>query len=330
MLSRRFRTDTDIRKQQINTLKIFNDNVVELVEGEEYEIAFNSGGNQLCLKVYLGKDFPKEKPTLKVVPAVVHPWVDASGEVTSAPGLLNFTIHSDLGRVVQAVTREFQRTPPPLSLNHSNNVVSPILGIIMKKRASPINYQSFSNMRSFSPPHMTQSNFVHQSTLFPELSQLSLEELQLLNENIDRQDEFISEIPQIKEQNKAVDDLIGQVEELADANMSKKAKLDELRSGIDSRVESITKLAFENERLHVIYQNISDKYSPRNIQEQIRLAAIKADLDSERVAESFLSGEVDIDKFITDFIKTKTLSQARKTKEEKLSHQLDELERAGF
>lgn len=66
--------------------------VAERTEGEEYEILFTSGSNNLCLKVFLSTDFPKEKPTLKVVPAVMHPWINADGEVTSAPGLLNVRI----------------------------------------------------------------------------------------------------------------------------------------------------------------------------------------------------------------------------------------------
>lgn len=72
-------------------------------------------------------------------------------------------------------------------------------------------------MKSFSPPpHMSQSSFVHQPAItFPELANLSLDELQLLNENIDVQDEFVNDLPQIKEQNKLLDDLILQVEELA-------------------------------------------------------------------------------------------------------------------
>lgn len=134
---------------------------------------------------------------------------------------------------------------------------------------------------------MSQSSFVHQTAVtFPELANLSLEELQLLNTNIDVQDEFVNDLPQIKEQNKQLDDLILQVEELAgdffnffrvnnsfvylciffsEANVSKQDKLEELRNNIDSRIEFVTKLAFENERLHGIYQNFSDKFSPRNI-----------------------------------------------------------------
>lgn len=66
------------------------------------------------------------------------------------------------------------------------------------------------------------------------------------------------------------------------------------------------------------------------LQDQLKLAAQKADQESETVAESFLNGETDVDKFISDFIKIKTVCQTRKTKEEKLGQQLDRLEQAGF
>ncbi|KAG5883154.1 hypothetical protein JTB14_033405 [Gonioctena quinquepunctata] len=330
MLPRLFKSNADIRKHQINTLKIFNDNVTEINEGEEYEVSFSSGGNTLCLKITLSKEFPKEKPLLKIVPTIVHHWITSDGEIKSAPGLLNFTVHSDLGRVVQAIIREFQRTPPPLVSDHTGNGVSTAIPINGEIRASPISYQ-FSHIKSFSPPsHMPQTSTFHQNIALQELTGMSLEELHFLNDNSDRQDEFIQELSLIKEQNKTLDDLILQVEELAELNLSKEDKLGELKKDIDSSIEEVTKLAFENERLHVIYQNLSDKYTPRNIKEQLRLAAEKGDKDSEKIAESFLSGEIDVDKFVTDFIKIKTLSQTRKTKEEKLGQQLDRLERAGF
>lgn len=67
----------------------FELSVVEIVEGEEYDIHFNSGGNKLCLKISLGQEFPKEKPLLKIVPTVIHHWITGDGDVKSAPGLLN-------------------------------------------------------------------------------------------------------------------------------------------------------------------------------------------------------------------------------------------------
>lgn len=112
MLNRVLKNDAELKKHQINTLKIFNDkydngvfvfyisilcicyfSVTEVNEGEEYEVSFESGGNILVLKVYLSSDFPQDKPTLKIVPPVVHAWINADGEVISAPGLLNVRLN---------------------------------------------------------------------------------------------------------------------------------------------------------------------------------------------------------------------------------------------
>lgn len=62
---------------------------MEIIEGNEYEVGFQSGANNLVLKVILSPEFPTDKPILKIMPNVVHPWISSDGEVTSAPGLLN-------------------------------------------------------------------------------------------------------------------------------------------------------------------------------------------------------------------------------------------------
>jgi hypothetical protein len=68
---------------------VFLFSVTEVKENCEYRVDFTSGGNQLSLLVILGPDFPLEKPVLKILPIVQHPWVSENGEVTGAPGLLN-------------------------------------------------------------------------------------------------------------------------------------------------------------------------------------------------------------------------------------------------
>lgn len=213
-------------------------------------------------------------------------------------------------------------------------------------------------------PNLTISNQINsvnlvQSVAFPKLNTLTLEELQELNESEILQEEFIEELPQIKEMNKTVDDLISQVEELAESNLSKQEKLEELKKGVDDRLEEVTKLAFETERLNLTYQTLSANYSPRNIkvlfydkstnnmnhtfyvvinksrfflffQALLTSAAQEAETNSEKVAQSFLNGEMDVDKFVNIYLQVRTLSQTRKTKEEKLTQQLHYLERAGF
>lgn len=60
------------------------------------------------------------------------------------------------------------------------------------------------------------------------------------------------------------------------------------------------------------------------------MAAVAAEKDSEKIADSFLNGDIDVDKFLSRYLKTRTLCQTRKTKEERFSQQLNNLEKAGF
>lgn len=65
-------------------------------------------------------------------------------------------------------------------------------------------------------------------------------------------------------------------------------------------------------------------------QEKLRVAAEEAESESEKIAENFLSGNLDVDNFLQLYLKKRTLCQTRKTKEEKFSQQLNSLAKAGF
>ncbi|XP_045470809.1 vacuolar protein sorting-associated protein 37A isoform X1 [Harmonia axyridis] len=334
MLPRIHRSEAELRKQQINTLKIFNANVTELTEGIEYQIDFHAGDNDFKLIVSLGNEFPNDKPLLKIIPIVVHPWVNHEGDITTAPGLLNFTLHSDLGRVVQAVIREFERNPPPITSEHGGNTVtSPSTSVKESEITSPGYLMNFPTSSNFSPPSQmiaSSSMSLLQGNYFPELNKLTIKELKSLNESIDKQEDFILELTQPKEQNRLIDELILHVEDLADSNLSKQEQLEMLRKGIEYRIEEATDQTFKTEKLHNDYKNLCEKFSPKNIQEHLRLASRKADEDSEQLAEQFLNGEMDVDRFLSLYIRNRTKYQTRKIKEEKLSQQIDSLEKAGF
>lgn len=125
MLPRQYYNEQDVRKRQIDTLKIFNDNVVELQVNAEYKIDFSINGKNFCLNVILSPEFPNEKPVILINPCICHPWVaENSNHVVGAPGLIQFTVHSDLGRVVHAIIREFQRSVAVSSDDDKSNQVS--------------------------------------------------------------------------------------------------------------------------------------------------------------------------------------------------------------
>lgn len=75
MLSHGYYTDEDARKRQIDTLKIFNDNVTEITENSEYRLDFAANGKNMSLNVILSPEFPNEKPCIFVNPVIPHPWL---------------------------------------------------------------------------------------------------------------------------------------------------------------------------------------------------------------------------------------------------------------
>lgn len=82
-------------------------------------------------------------------------------------------------------------------------------------RSSPVIYQNLPSVSSFSPPLYVPQPRHFQSVAFPELQDLSLDELKFLNEDSDRLDEFLDNLPMFKEQNKTMDHLFCSIEELA-------------------------------------------------------------------------------------------------------------------
>lgn len=321
MLSRIFRDSENTavnRKRQIDTLKVFNDNVTEIQEDIEYQVEFNAGGHCMAILVSLSPEFPLEKPVLKVTPQIDHLWVNEQSEIISAPGLLNFTVHSDLGRVVQAIIREFELRPPPL-------VADVTVGTSTQQRVQEV----CTNGRA--SPAYTMPVYPQQRVLqFSELMDLTNAELEQLNQNEDLIDEFLDKLPPVQKLYKTVDDFITKNEELAKENLSKQPQLEKLQYSVRDKLETVATLKNSYENLSQEYQRLSDKYAPSNIKESLRLAALRSDEESERIAERFLGGKINVEQFVNRYVQNRTLSQMRKTKEEKLGSQLNELQRAGY
>ncbi|KAJ9601318.1 hypothetical protein L9F63_000540 [Diploptera punctata] len=317
MLSRIFRDSENSavnRKRQIDTLKVFNDNVIEIEEDAEYRVEFSAGGRDMAIIVSLSPEFPLEKPVLKVTPDIDHPWISESNEIVSAPGLLNFTVHSDLGRVVQAIIREFERSPPPIV--GETNVVS-------ASPAQPRVLQEACSSGRTSPVTMYRVEFL-------EMLEMSNEELEQLKENEDLLDEFISKLGIMQKQNKALEDMITRNEQLAKENLSKQPHLETLSNTVASKLETVADLKATYDKLSCKYQQLADNYTPSNIKESMKLAAMRSDEESEKIAERFLSGKDSVDQFVNKYVQKRMISQIRKTKEEKLGNQLNELQRAGY
>ncbi|CAG9794547.1 unnamed protein product [Diatraea saccharalis] len=300
MLPRTYYNEQDVRKRQIDTLKIFNEHVVEVMENTDYRVEFSVDGKDMSLNVILSPEFPNEKPTIFVNPLIPHPWIaENSNQVIGAPGLLNYTQHSDLGRIVQAIIREFQRSLPNLVTNDDKtNDVSP---------------------QSHTSPHLM---------LFPELSELTVEELQEILENTDLQDKLLENNPKLIKLDLETEELMCSIEEIAQDNITKQQMLDDLKTDVIDRISTIVQMKMNYEELHRKHQKLAEMYDPHRIRDCLKEATLKADEEAEVIAELFLLGKITVEAFISKFAEKRALGQARRAREERLAHQLAQLDRA--
>ena len=165
------------RRKQINTLRIFNENVVEARQDVEFQVTFTVAGElKLIMIIILPQEFPADnsRPIIKVFEAsnkagssnkLQHPWINDSHDVIGSPGLNAFRSGStDLGRVVQAIKREFERNPPKVSIQTApTQTQAPVAAMPVAKTESLPNFACQAEQRSI-----------------PEIEKLNLKELEEL------------------------------------------------------------------------------------------------------------------------------------------------------
>lgn len=112
--------------------------------------------------------------------------------------------------------------------------------------------------------------------------------------------------------------------------MAKKQDLQELQEDVNEKVQTIEDLRAGYDRLIEQYNKLSEVFKPENIRDGLKKAADESQEQSEAIAQDFLNRKIDVERFLSTYIECRKLGQARRTKEEKLTHQLNELKRSGY
>lgn len=293
------------KKKQIDSLKIFCDDVREIQPGVEYHILFHIGTQQMTLRIQLPTEFPKQQPLIWTNPTVQHNWVTDNGRIMS-PGLVNYSEHSELGQIVLAIIRELKKNTKE---HQANSLWSEGKAL----SSSQFNHQYFPI-----PPFI------------PELESLSHLQVERLNVNKDILDQFVEELPQASAVVRDVENNVDTVEQLAKSVQEHQQRLEAQRQNLIEKYEELNKLKLNWDLLNSQLQSSSQRYLPNNIEVSLQEAAATAEEESEVIAETFLAGKMDIDSFLQTYTASRMLSHTRKTKEEILHKQLLELQRLGY
>lgn len=122
---------------------------------------------------------------------------------------LQYSPHSDLGRVVQAIIREFERFPP--SIVNSGSPINIPTRANATATPTSIAAKSLDSSNENSPLDSSKSCKLNESSL-PNLSTLSLDELKQLDTDPQFFDDFIEEMSVVQHLNEELDSMINQVE----------------------------------------------------------------------------------------------------------------------
>lgn len=102
------------RQRQIESLRASHSTLAEIQKDVEYRLPFTVNNLPININILLPPQFPQEKPVISVYPPVRHHLVDKQGVYVICPLINNFTMHSDLGKIIQSLLDEFWKNPPVL------------------------------------------------------------------------------------------------------------------------------------------------------------------------------------------------------------------------
>ena len=295
------------RRKQINTLRIFNENVIETKQDVEFQMTFDVPGPlTLVMLIVLPRDFPNNRPLIKVIPhgqttstALQHPWINESHDVTGSPGLNSFrSSMTDLGRVVQAIKREFEKNPPQLT--HSKPQ-KPTSEPVTRPASQPV-------------PHASRS--------IPEIEELSKDQLETLQKDPMAFGVFYRKLE------------VTTMSSLDDQATALKTEiqsiLDSSSSSLEAELDAKKQLFLERKQeYHSICQLSKDKAEQLkstiqaldrvSLCDNLSIASHQDELESDKCAEAFLAGDMPLDDFLSDYVKKRTSYHIRKSKLERFA-----------
>jgi len=339
------------RRKQINTLKIFNDNVTEIRQEQEYRIFFSSdSGDRLVMVIFLPETFPlNTRPIIKIFfsghggddhqnnvdfdTKVTHPWLDInSSSVIGSPGLNTFGVHSELGRVVQAIKREFEKNPPrkmfmaelEANINGDRNISKQMSSSVFCSKNNGVIGETTSSSVALNNSKMPTCNSVmiyqkkHQFS--KEVNELNKKDLQELLEEPVVFKHFYKklDISELKSMDETANGLNESIKECLATNHELSDQLHEKKNRNISKASDLEAIQAKcSQTAKILRDTTSGSLTRSAICDKLNIASHKDEQESEKFAEEFLSGNLSLDDFLTSYVSARKNYHLCKTKGEK-------------
>jgi ESCRT-I complex subunit VPS37 len=163
------------------------------------------------------------------------------------------------------------------------------------------------------------------------LQHLNKDELtDLLNDEGSKIDDMVKESAQIKALESEREMLIASNKSLAEYNLSREPAYRENRQMLMESHKQALELKDEVEKKRDKLNEVSRQTSLDTTLALIQTAAAEAEEESETFAEKFLSGDLPLESFLSDFIEKRKIAHLRRIKTEKLMEYVRTQARPGY
>lgn len=151
------------------------------------------------------------------------------------------------------------------------------------------------------------------------LNHLTSDELKEMLNDDTKIDSFLKDINQVKDLETEKEMIIVRNKSLAEHNLSKEPLLKELKREMQEKSEEGEQLCTRIQGLLNDYKSKSAGISPDVTLALLQIAASEQEKSSDDIANEFLTGRIDVEKFLEDFKPVREKMHLRKLKFEKMS-----------
>ncbi|OWR51155.1 vacuolar protein sorting-associated protein 37C [Danaus plexippus] len=154
------------------------------------------------------------------------------------------------------------------------------------------------------------------------LAHLNSDELKEMLNDDTKFDSVLKDVKQVKDWETEREMIIASNRSLAEFNLSKEPDLEDLKKQIQEKSKMGEELCSHIQELLNDYKSKSAGVTPDTTLAVLQTAAAESEEQSENIAQDFLTGKMDVDKFLEDFEPIRKEMHLRKFKSEKMSELL--------
>ncbi|ORX56670.1 hypothetical protein BCR36DRAFT_580983 [Piromyces finnis] len=342
----------DTRQIQIKSLLQNVTNVTEKYNNIYEVLWYDPKINRtLCLSITLPTQFPQASPVFRITPQIYHPWVDAGGMIVGHKKLgSGWNQHVSLANVTNEIIKELktgngnnngislappQQSYPGMGINSSlpriNNPYyynKPPPQMPPQVPPPPRPYQNYQRL-SLNRPNATNTipnySINRNDVDIKDLDNMSIEELKELSSNESKRKEYINSKEKIKKMYNAKEEMSTSNKNLAEKTLSYKDNYERLTSELKEQQEILKNEKAQFETLMIEQNKYISYFSPNKLYSSLQQATVKADGESEGIANDFLVGSISADEFLKKYRIARKLYHLRAEKIELFACNQDSL-----